>query len=99
MDQLNWVGQARAILTRDWTTDMHLKVILIPISKYFSEIFYPSHINLTNKTLKRTLNRSSDRRKSRNSNKVVKYFRVGNKKKQLVRGIQELVRGNTRSTS
>jgi len=28
LDQLNWVGQARAILTRDWTTDMHLKWFL-----------------------------------------------------------------------
>lgn len=27
LDQLDWIGQAKAILTRDWTTDMHLKVI------------------------------------------------------------------------
>ena len=35
------------------------------ISKYFSEIFSPSHIKLTNKTRIWTLNRSSDRRNSR----------------------------------
>ena len=36
-----------------------------PISKYFSEIFSPSHIKLANKTRIWTLNRSSDRRNSR----------------------------------
>ena len=34
----------------------------LPISKYFSEFFSPSHIKLTNKTRIWTLNRSSDRR-------------------------------------
>ena len=37
-----------------------------PISKYFSEIFSPSHINLTNNNHKKNLNRSSAPRKSRN---------------------------------
>ena len=48
-----------------------------PISKYFSEIFSPSHIKLTNKTRIWTLNRSSDRRNWRILNKIVKYFRIG----------------------
>ena len=47
-----------------------------PISKYFSEIFSPGHIKLLIITQIRTLNRSTDRRKSRNLNKIVKYFRV-----------------------
>ena len=43
-----------------------------PISKYFSEIFSPSNIKLTNKTRIWTLNRSSDRRNSRilNNSKI-----------------------------
>ena len=38
----------------------------LSISKYFSEIFSPSHIKLTNKTQIWTLNRSSDRKELEN---------------------------------
>ena len=47
-----------------------------PISKYFSEIFSPSHIKLTNKPRIWTFNRFSDRRNSRILKKIVKYFLV-----------------------